>query len=36
MRKNDEIKWLKSLLEEYPMTIYLEEEIRDHIKEIKG
>ena len=35
MRKKDEINWLKGLIKKYPMTIYLQEAIEEHIEEIK-
>jgi hypothetical protein len=35
MNKKDEIAWLKGLIEKFPMTIYLQEEIESHIEEIK-
>jgi hypothetical protein len=35
MKKQDEIKFLESLIKDFPMTIYLEEAIEDHIREIK-
>ena len=35
MKKADEIKFLKGLIEKFPMTIYLQEAIEDHIEELE-
>jgi len=35
MKKKDEIKFLKELIDKFPMTIYLQEAIEEHIEELK-
>jgi hypothetical protein len=34
MKKENEIKFLKGLITKFPMTIYLQEDIEEHIEEI--
>ena len=34
MKKDDEINWIKGLIEKFPMTIYLQEALTDHIEDL--